>query len=285
MNTSHKILSLLTGFLVFTFIISSCKQKNGDSTSVQIDDTLSFSSFNLQKTVHLFNDTAKPACSFKLNMIYPDKYYDKDKLADIQRLFIGAFLGEQYNGLSPKNAAEANMKDYITEYLKLEDEYKSEKLQGNESPVWMNYVSESKSSVLFNNEQFFCFETEAYTFTGGAHGLTAIIYQTIILDSGRMMTLNDLFDEADLNKVAKLLKEKLATDLGYTAINKLEEVGYDVDAIIPTENFSISKNGINWLYNQYEIAAYVVGQPQIFLSYAVLENYIKPDSPIRSLMQ
>ena len=75
----------------------------------------------------------------------------------------------------------------------------------------------------------------------------------------------------------------LAKKLGYNSVTKLEDDGYDVSAIVPTENFYVNEEGITWLYNPYEIAAYVVGKSEVLVDYADLLIYINEDSAVYPL--
>lgn len=261
--------------ILFSIIIAGCKEEK-----VLKDNELTFATYKIEKKQHLFNDTAKAACTFELTMEYPEKYPNAEILKKIQREFVITFLGEKYDNLFPKEAADKYEADYLSDYMSLENVYKEEP---ENVGVWMNYEQILDNKILFNKNNFLSYGVNLYTFTGGAHGMSSTVYQVLDLKTAMPIKLNDIFEDRNLDKVEELIKMALAQKLGYNTTVKLEDDGYDVAAIVPTENFYINEEGITWLYNPYEIAAYVVGKSEVAVKYADLLIYMKEDSPVYPL--
>lgn len=261
--------------MIFTAITIGCKDEK-----ILKDNELSFDTYKIEKKQHLFNDTTKAACNFQLTMIYPDKYPNEEILKKLQKEFIITLIGDKYEGLSPKEAANKYESDYIADYMSLENIYKEEP---DNSGVWMNYEQILDNKILFNKNDFLCYGVNLYTFTGGAHGMSSTVFQVLNLKTATPIKLNDIFEDRNLDKVGELIKIALAQKLGYNAISKLEDDGYDITAIIPTENFYINEKGITWLYNPYEIAAYAVGKSEVLVDYADLLIYMNEESVVYPL--
>ncbi len=261
--------------IICSAVLIGCKDEK-----ILKDNDLSFDTYKIEKKQHLLNDTTKAACNFQLTMTFPDKYPNEELLKKIQKEFIITFIGEKYENLAPKEAANKYETDYIADYMSLENIYKEEP---ENSGAWMNYEQILDNKILFNKNDFLSYGVNLYTFTGGAHGMSSTVFQVLNLKTAAPIKLNDIFEDRNLDKVGELIRMSLAQKLGYNAISKLEDDGYDVAAIVPTENFYINETGITWLYNPYEIAAYVVGKSEIIVPYADLLIYINEDSAVYPL--
>ena len=86
--------SLLAIILSVSGFLFSCHDKMNKNTGA-----LQFDSIQVNKTAHLFNDTAKPACNIIINFAYPIKSSD-DMLKDsLNTYFISACFGDKYLSL------------------------------------------------------------------------------------------------------------------------------------------------------------------------------------------
>ncbi|HEY5500212.1 MAG TPA: RsiV family protein, partial [Bacteroidales bacterium] len=66
----------------------------------------------------------------------------------------------------------------------------------------------------------------------------------------------------------------------------LEEIGFfDVTDINLNKNFYITKKGIVYTFNEYEIAAYALGTIEIMLSYEEISAFMIPGNPLVPLIQ
>lgn len=290
MKTHLFFVFLISSFLGLSMI--SCHSKNDGAEK----SGLSFDSLKINKEVHLFNDTAKPACKFTLDMHYPAKYADTVALSKIQEYFNTTYFGESYAKLTPVVAAQKYTTSYLNNYKQLENEFTNGNSNSDESGnSWMNYVQSSDSRILYNSNDFLSYVVNTYTYEGGAHGMTSTVYQVIDLKLVVPLTLSDIFDDRNLDNVGEIIIETLAKNAGDESdenkrksdnmkpLDFLEEIGYFVTEIKPTENFYIDDKGITWLYNNYEIAPYAFGRPSAFIPYDQLSIYIKEDSPIYKL--
>ena len=77
----------------------------------------------------------------------------------------------------------------------------------------------------------------------------------------------------------------MAKDEKVSTEQELQNKGYWLENLVPTENFYVNAMGLTWLYNPYEIAPYAMGTIQITLSYNQIMPYILPNSPIRRIFQ
>jgi len=68
-------------------------------------------------------------------------------------------------------------------------------------------------------------------------------------------------------------------------MTKYSEAGFyfENDVFKLTANFAITKEGLKFLYNPYEIAPYALGQQEIIIPYAALGELIKPNSLLNQI--
>ena len=65
----------------------------------------------------------------------------------------------------------------------------------------------------------------------------------------------------------------------------MENIGFfSVEEIFPNGNFLVDGDGITYTFNEYEIAAYVVRETNVFLPYAEIQYLLKKESPIAKLI-
>ena len=92
------------------------------------------------------------------------------------------------------------------------------------------------------------FYAKEYSYLGGAHGNTAIRVGTISRATGRILKVGDFV--ADVKRAA--LKNALH-DGAVKALGGKENLQSEVEVV---ENFYLAKDGLHFVYDEYEIACY-----------------------------
>ena len=83
---------------------------------------------------------------------------------------------------------------------------------------------------------------------------------------------------------AQILIDHIAKQNKVENPKDLENIGFfSVEEIFPNGNFLVDGDGITYTFNEYEIAAYVVRETNVFLPYAEIQYLLKKDSPIYQL--
>lgn len=135
---------------------------------------------------------------------------------------------------------------------------------------------------------------EGYYFTGGAHGNTFI--ETYTFDKNGKVEIENIVDlktnHNDIN-LTKILESKLKVVLGYDfdssmlrdglGLTLLKSDGITIDSIKNTIGFSFDSNfnkfvvldeGIKFIFDSYQVAPYVVGSPEVILTWNELKPYL-----------
>ena len=121
-------------------------------------------------------------------------------------------------------------------------------------------------------------------YTGGAHGAHAYNHFVIDLKNGKKLKEEDIFIDSYQEQLAAILVAQIAKQNNVTDPKELENMGFfSVDEIYPNNNFLIDETGITYTFNEYEIAAYVVGPIHVHIPFEDVQLLLKQDSPIASL--
>ncbi len=277
-QTSGSII-LLT---LICLLISSCDSKPKKATS----NDIAFDSLRVEKTYHLLNNPDNPNCNLQINFTFPVKMDDKSLLPAVSKLFVSSYFGENYETLSPAEAVAKYTEDYLNAYKELEAEYKKELENADKTPAgsWFSYYEMSENEITYNQGGLLCFIVHFENYTGGAHGAHAFHNHVINLATGAYLTEEDIFVDNFQDALAQLLIDKIAEQNHVADPKELENVGFfSIDEIYPNGNFLVDGDGITYTFNEYEIAAYVVGATNVHLSYKELSMLLKKDSPIALL--
>lgn len=125
--------------------------------------------------------------------------------------------------------------------------------------------------------------TTFYTFTGGAHGLSGVIATLVDLRTGRGVPPAGVF-------LPNAPWERTITDIARADLKRqfVERPGFD-DALEPGNFAKLMKDpdrhlfkedALVLLFNQYDVAAYVMGAYTVTIPYTKLANLIRPDGPL-----
>ncbi len=270
-------------FAALSIVLYGCKPHAKQTEK----NDISFDSINVEKVYHLFDNPENPNCNFQLQFIYPVKMGNELLLKKIQKQFIVDYFGEEYSQLSPQEAAAKYTEEYIDMYKELEDDFKLEveRSEGKPVPAWFSYYEMSENEILYNSNQILSYSVNFNNYTGGAHGAHATRYHVIDLKTGEKITEESIFVEDYQEQLALILVDKIAELNEVEDPKELENIGFfSVDEIFPNDNFLIDDTGITYAYNEYEIAAYVIGLIEVHIPFKEIEYLLKKDSPIAHLV-
>lgn len=258
----------------------------GETKKDQPND-LDFETSEIDRTYYLLENPENPNCNLNIKFTYPTKYSDKTILGKIQNEFVLSYFGEAYAGLSPKEATEKYADDYIEAYKELEVDFKAELENSKGSPIgaWFGYFEMSENKIAYNRNNILSYTISFENYTGGAHGAHAYTNHVLNLKTGEPLTENDIFIEYFQDDLADLLINEIARQNNVSEPKELENMGFfSVEEIYPNGNFLVDETGITYSFNEYEIAAYVVGLINVHLSFEEVGKLLRPDSPIAHLI-
>jgi hypothetical protein len=124
-------------------------------------------------------------------------------------------------------------------------------------------------SVVLNSQHYY---------NGAAHPLHNIITYNYDLKNKKELVITDLLDSPkSLDKLANISKTKLiegfnAKDQYYESLNDTVNSGASPD-IKNYQHFLIKKDGIEVLFDEYQVASYAEGRPTVFISFDEMKDF------------
>lgn len=112
-----------------------------------------------------------------------------------------------------------------------------------------------------------------YSFRGGAHGIQTLSQIVFDKNTGIPVTETDLFTDDYAGPVSAFMQEQVRSAMQADDPELAELV--ELEAIVPNGNFSVGKDGIQWLFQPYEAGPYALGIITATLTWQQLQPYLK----------
>lgn len=207
---------------------------------------------------------------------FPVAMADKEVLQTIQRSIKNELFGDAYQNMELQQAIEA-----YTAMLKTE--YKQNNLpliaEGAHEELLDAIFSEQHiitSNIMDVHKGILSYAVERYIFTGGAHGSNYRVFYNFDLSDGHMLHEQDIFLPGYEEPLTDLLLSNMVEQNDEVQlIEDLKEYGYNVDDIHPNDNFFLTDSSLVYVFGQYEIAPYALGETEIAISYDQLRPLLQ----------
>ena len=109
--------------------------------------------------------------------------------------------------------------------------------------------------IVYADEKHLSFRAEEFEYNGGAHGNTKITVGTFDRKTGKILKAADLIPAARRTEVLKELRAGVVKAIGGEA-----QLQGEVKII---DNCFVAKDGIHFVYNEYEVACYAAGSVEV----------------------
>lgn len=231
-------------------------------------------------------DSTSGHCSISILLHYPSKFKNSEVLEKVQAQILTYSFDSSYTNFTGKQAVDSFAISTFDNYTYFINEALKRKVSLKNPVVFHNEEWKMNTMILYNDNDILSYELNRYSFTGGAHGMESTQYLVFDLTTGNKITEHDIFIDGFEPKLADLLKKQLMFDNGFESEEQMLTSGYfSAENITPNGNFSLTNEGITYIYNPYEIGAYSLGQTEITIPFAKLLSVIKPESPIKALLE
>jgi hypothetical protein len=140
----------------------------------------------------------------------------------------------------------------------------------------MGFVLEVSSSVIYNKSGILTVAAGNYANTGGAHPNSYMKYFVFDVKTGKILKTADIFVQGFEKKLNSMIEKKFRNQFELAEGKPLTEILFE-DKIEFNNNFAITKEGIEFLYNRYEIMAYVYGEAEMIFKYDELKDILKKE--------
>ena len=166
---------------------------------------------------------------------------------------------------------EAFINHYLNNYL---NELKQNR---GEWDAESEYSKELKVTKRYETDKLVTYEVSTYDYMGGAHGFGLFYGITFRKSDGRTMGMNVLNSQYGDEVWNTYIKDGLMEYFEVSTESELGENLLDTETyMIPMPQFEpyFSENGLEFIYQSYEIAAYAAGRPCFTIPYDKLHAYL-----------
>ncbi|MCE1164542.1 MAG: DUF3298 and DUF4163 domain-containing protein [Bacteroidetes bacterium] len=283
-------MKILNAILLFSLLFLACGRKPADTQKKDTTASLNKSE-SVKKVAGESGSEVPDSLKYEMKKFY--KTYKGCKEEDDNC----AYIKMEYPVFT-SGAAAKGINNFILSYL-ADSVYVFEEGRGNktlekladvffkdfetmkkENPDWPGgYALDLNSSVEFNKNNIITLNFSFYLNSGGAHPNSYFIYYVLDASTGKIFKTKDLFVKGFEPKLNKLIekkyrafremsdKDRLDGDKGMLFENHIEY----------NENVGLLRDGVEFYYNNYEIAAYAVGPSELKFTYKELDDLLKPE--------
>lgn len=273
----HKRLFRYIGAVALAVLMVGCGlSSNGDSAYRHVF---------IEEEARLVDTDNSPYCDFAIDFTYLDEV---DSVAvRMNRSIQREFLGDDYATLTPVAAVDsfrnAYLADYRNEVGAIFEKERANASSEEEIPAWFSqtyslvtFVEEGQGGVINATANYF-------VDMGGAHPHQWSQWLNFDFVTGRILEKDEVFHLEASADIEAMLLDKLirmqAEEHPDTQVNSLEDLqnmGFlqHTNMFIP-DNFLLSKRGLLFLFNRYDIAPYSAGEIVIEVPYEEIGHYLK----------
>ncbi|MBW6460278.1 MAG: DUF3298 and DUF4163 domain-containing protein [Bacteroidales bacterium] len=226
----------------------------------------------------LFKKPGSPTASLEMSLLLPGGDI-VDAVSDSVEAFIyREFFSDAIPGQYPENLLNTVKELFIKNYKSAnEDIYQ-------EGAASFNWEKIKEVRILHNEHDVLSLENYDYGFTGGAHGLSFSKFQVIDLKDGHRISLDEIFRDGYRNDLRDIINQEARDKYNLKRDQSLVDAGFYNEFIDPSDNFYLTKDGIGFYYNQYEVAPFAIGSIDIFISYNKIKRILSKESPVIRLI-
>ncbi len=143
-----------------------------------------------------------------------------------------------------------------------------------------SWEAEINGKVVFEDPDLLTIELNSYVFTGGAHGYTSKRFLNFDKAKGTELENWELFNSAE--KFEEFAEAKFREQESIPENESINHTGlmFERDSFYLPENIGFTKDGVQLLYNPYEVASYADGPIELILTHNEVKKYLakKPKS-------
>lgn len=206
---------------------------------------------------------------------------------ELAKLYLPAINGEENTQCKPYAGDLSNGNTVIESYAKTNFEYlqgQMKEMKDLDSSIKISMSYDVQLSKQEETDSYVTYACNTYAFLGGAHGSASSYALNIVKATGKVLT-----ETVDTTKVKELQAILRKGTLEYlNADNPDEKITEDnlkdylfVDNGIiplPAQTPFLAKDGVHFIYQQYEIGPYAMGMVQFTVPYKDIKPYLTQEA-------
>jgi len=261
------------GILLISLSVIACQseKKTTDQTDSVASSTTSSSLTFKYDSLQVFSKQIKPAKKENTDTAYAKIVYpifsDQKLNLLIEQMAVKA--AEQTDQNTNKT-----YKELATSFVEGFDEFNKE--NGGTQSAWF---LDDQTKVLVSQPDYLCLEHSNVSYAGGAHANSAMVYWNLDPKTLKEITLESMIKEGGLPELTAIAEKIFRKNEKLSPTASLKD-GYffEKDTFSLNRNFTITKEGLKFLYNPYEIKAFAYGSTELLIPFSELKAVAKPNT-------
>jgi len=127
----------------------------------------------------------------------------------------------------------------------------------------------------FAGTQTLSLSLSMYNYTGGAHPNSNLIYVNYDIFSRKIIKLSDLINPNMMARLTYIASTIFRKQEGLSPTEPLENYFFENQKFSLNSNFLITKKGLLFFYNPYEIRSYAEGPMELMVPYSAISTLLK----------
>jgi len=250
---------LFSTVLAVLFSCQSTKQdpRQGNNNAINhVQDTLTYKIAIVKEISPYFTQTEDQVDTTYVKVTYPE------------------FTDEGMNKLVLQNIlidGEPTVKHYALNFIEGYGNFIEENIVQN--PI--AWKKETAITIDLYTPEIISIQNQTYEFSGGAHGNSFRIWNIYELESGRKLDLKTFISENKMVDFVKTVEKKFRSDEGISDTTNLDKNYFFEDGKFAlSATFGLTKNGIMFHYNPYEIKPYSAGTTTLIIDYNDIQDFL-----------
>ena len=286
--------------LLSLIFIASSSCGNVMQSKYNADNLIEFDTVFVADKYHLDEDTTKPYCDINVEFTYP-YLSEETNLQELQQFFVSSMFGSSFESLSPGDAAESYVNNYIENYSQDADTYResepdldvflefmsdtANELDADNDNSFYSYYERLSNSIVYNKYKVLSFQVkQSNNKSGTVAGYISYSNFAINLNTCKPISENEIFNAGYDIALQGLIITSLLEQNGVKSIEELEDLGFfGIQEIVPNSNFLLNEEGIIYTFNKGEYSAYQLDAPEVFIPYKTIRSLLRENTVVSNL--
>ena len=166
----------------------------------------------------------------------------------------------------------ANYDEYLNAFINSSEEANTEEEEYPRS--WSQDIT-VRVEPQFTGTQTLSLSLFSDSYTGGAHPNSSLIYVNYDVFSRKVIKLSDLINPAMMARLTYIASTIFRKQEGLSPTESLENYFFENQKFNLNTNFLITKKGLLFYYNPYEIRSYAEGPMELLVPYSAISTLLK----------
>jgi len=261
-------LFLLWGALTLFFLWCEKETETGAQKTLpearQLTDTLQYQQQMFQRA-HVSEDSLHKK-QVSLSFTYP---HFTSESADSLNILVRNILRQSVYDNARTDSLEQVFDQMVASYQALQTDFPE---------YGIPWELQRKIKVIYNTQPLISLRFAEMVFTGGAHPNRKQAYYSLTRPGCRILELRDIVAPQQLAELQRTAEQEFRRLKDITDGVSLDQAGFWFEGgqfQLP-DNFALTRQGLLFYYNPYEIAAYNQGPTRLVLPYEQIRPLLKP---------